>query len=422
MHPGQSTVRVSLKLTGLIVLESIRKIVLRVFSINQKYETLISFGFIVKNVYLCQCVNMDLSTLYKIFIDHSHERMSFIYHGNFQDDITSMVVDLSASGIGSGEQSWINNKVSFLIAECFQHVMQHNKHEDEPDIVRKSLFSIRDMIDSVYISSLNHIKKEQTGELASFIDHINELDKDELKKLYIQHLTADDAASKQSDLSLIEIARRSGNKLTYYFDVTDEQLAQFYFQVQLTLNKKVSRLHNRINYEISKSTYQLVSRHQIYMIHKGNFSQDMILPMIEMTEKNLDQKLDFHNKKRSFHILVELLQNISKHGYEMDGRREGVFMLSTEKGYFSIMAGNYIANSQIERIKLLLDFINDNQRDDVMEYYKGILRFGKPTEKGGAGVGLIDIMRNSAGKIDYRIYSVNASVSFYCIKVRISLS
>ncbi len=368
---------------------------------------------------------MDLSTLYRIFIDHSHESMSFIYHGDFHDDITGMIIDLSSSNLSNNEQGWVNNKVSFLIAECFQNILQQRGTEET--VGHKSLFSIRDISGSIYISSLSPIKKDQIEELSAFIDNINQLDKDQLKQLYLDYLTSDDQsqgngkARQSGGLGLIEMARKSGNKLAYYFD-TFEDLTLFYFQIQFNTKKKESQLQNRINYEISKQTYHLIKRHRIYMVHKGNFSQDTVFPIIEMAEKNLDKHLDPSNKKRTFHVLVELLQNISKHGYASNDLHEGIFMLTGEKGYFNILAGNYVENERVQKLKLILDFINFNTREDVIEYYKGVLRYGQPTEKGGAGIGLIDILRNSAGTLEYQIYKINEKLSFYCIKVRIGLT
>lgn len=364
---------------------------------------------------------MDFGTLYKMFIERRHEQMCFVYHGHFHDDVTGMVIDLSNSVLEYSRQSSINNKVSFLIAECFQNILRNTGNQPE-DSFDGGLFSISDVGESIYISSLGPIGQERIHDVVSFIDRINAMNKDELKQLYLSLLDTATTPQDQMKLSLIEIVRRSGNPVVYYTGEINDYHNLFYLQIQLNVGQKKSLLHNRINFEIAKNTFQQVQRQHIYIIHKGNFSHSMIMPIIEMTEKNLDQKVEFHNKKRSFHVLVELLQNISKHGYEMDGRREGIFALLGEKGYFSIMAGNYVANSQVERLKLLLDFINENQVDDVMEYYKAILRHGKPTERGGAGVGLIDILRNSKGKIEYRIYPVNAAISFYCIKIRISLT
>ena len=347
--------------------------------------------------------------------------MSFIYHGDFRDEITEMIVDLSSSNMSENQQGWINNKVSFLIAECFQNILkQPDMEESEGD--HKGVFSIRDITDTVFISSLNRIQSSYIEEMSAFIDNINGLNKEEVKQLYLNYLTKEDSSRNQNNLAMIEMARRSGNKLAYYFDTIDNSNSMFYFQLQFNPGKKTSLTHNRINFEITKQTYRMVKRHKIYMVHKGNFSQKTIFPIIEMAEKNLDKYLDLSSKKRSCHVLVELLQNISKHGYSEHGNTDGIFMLSGEKGYFYIQAGNYVENAHIEKLTLLLDFINNNERDDIIEYYKGILRYGKPTEKGGAGVGLIDILRNSHGSLQYRFFPINNIVSFYCIQVRIGLN
>lgn len=51
--------------------------------------------------------------------------------------------------------------------------------------------------------------------------------------------------------------------------------------------------------------------------------------------------------------------------------------------------------------------------------YKITLRQGKLSEKGGAGLGLIDIARESLDKINYKFYPADDKKSFFLMSVAI---
>jgi hypothetical protein len=66
-----------------------------------------------------------------------------------------------------------------------------------------------------------------------------------------------------------------------------------------------------------------------------------------------------------------------------------------------------------------LDQINAVSKDELRELYKKILNNEQFSEKGGGGLGFIDIARKSGQKLNYSFKAVNDNVSFFSFQINI---
>jgi transcriptional accessory protein Tex/SPT6 len=115
--------------------------------------------------------------------------------------------------------------------------------------------------------------------------------------------------------------------------------------------------------------------------------------------------------------LVEILQNISKHGYEIHKKKEGIFQIGFEGSKFHIGTGNFIANSEIDNLKEQIDSVNNQTKEELDDLYRKYLREGKTTKSGSAGLGLIDLARETTDAIKYEFSKVNDEYSFFSLTV-----
>jgi len=86
-----------------------------------------------------------------------------------------------------------------------------------------------------FIQTGNLIKTESLEHIKNNIDHLNMLDKKELRKLHKERLNAenDNPESKGAGLGLIEIARKSTAPIGYKFDERGEGLTYFTMYVEI---------------------------------------------------------------------------------------------------------------------------------------------------------------------------------------------
>ncbi|MGD1844338.1 MAG: SiaB family protein kinase [Salibacteraceae bacterium] len=364
---------------------------------------------------------MDIESTLRFYKQLEGDDLSFIYQGNFNDDITNRVIDLSERNMDSqGQHTRIIHRVSFLLAECFQNIVRYGEegHQDL-DNDTNGIFLTRHVGSKYYIISGNLILHEKVDELTKRLDDINTMGKDELKKLYLQVLSGGVFSDKGgAGLGLIEMARKSGEKLLYDFERINDTYAFFYLQISLKSDDAPS--HKAVSVANSRDIRKQVVGENILMIHRGDFNQDTFIPVLRMIENNMRDKLDKYSLKRMvYHVMVELLQNIYHHGKVIDDRRDGIFIVSAADSHYLIQAGNFIDNSEIEDFQRQLEIVNRLGRDELKELYKKTLAEGKVDEVNGAGLGLIDIRRDTTNPLEFTFLPIDDSTSFFSVSVRV---
>lgn len=94
-------------------------------------------------------------------------------------------------------------------------------------------------------------------------------------------------------------------------------------------------------------------------------------------------------------------------------------MISKKDDNFVIQTGNYVDNESAEDLEAKLDQINGMDKEELKKYYQDVLSNGQLSEKGTAGLGMIDIARKSGNKLEYLFLPVNESSRFFCLTIKI---
>lgn len=367
---------------------------------------------------------MNVPAVHNLFNNLHNDNLSFIYQGSFNDEITERIIDISESTISAlQEQTKISNKVSFLLAECFQNVIRHGDFSlSKMSPEATGIFVTRNIGKSYYISSANLIANKEVEGLRQKLEQLNKLTPEELKQLYLDVLTNNEYNNRGgAGLGLIEMARKSGQKLDFEFEEVDSEYSYFYLQIKLkNPDDSVSDSSEALNVNVAKEFHHIMLQDNIFIIHKGDFSQHTIVPILRMIEDNLHGQSEKNPiKKKVFHALVEILQNVSKHALEINGIREGIFLMGKKDNSFIVYTGNYMPTNKVEMLTEHIDNLNSMSKDELLELYKLTLHLGTSTMAGDAGLGLIDIARDSSDRLQYDFTRVNDKMTFYVLGVKI---
>jgi hypothetical protein len=162
----------------------------------------------------------------------------------------------------------------------------------------------------------------------------------------------------------------------------------------------------------------------LILVFQGDFTQETIKSILTMAERNLDSSgEDSAIKRKVFNVMVESLQNIVKHSDELvDGQirsHAAIFLIGREANRYSIMSGNPIRKENIANLQKKLDQINGLDKDGLKDLYKEIIKNTTISDKGGAGLGFVDMARKSGSKIEFSFPEMNAEYNFFCIKVNV---
>jgi Na+/phosphate symporter len=170
--------------------------------------------------------------------------------------------------------------------------------------------------------------------------------------------------------------------------------------------------------------YERMEEHNVMLSFKGEITSELLSSILQIMESKLDIIEETPKvKKKVFNVLVECLQNLYHHIDELDHSpvddNNAIFMIANHSGYYNILTGNHITNKHVPILKEKIDKVNELNKDELKAYYKEILNNGLMSEKGGGGLGMIDIARKSGQKLEYSFMSLNDEMSFFTLKVKV---
>jgi hypothetical protein len=137
----------------------------------------------------------------------------------------------------------------------------------------------------------------------------------------------------------------------------------------------------------------------INMAYDGQVTTKSIESILDLISQALiDAGIKTHLGK-SLRIAVEVLQNISKHSLQADNNKATILLYQTSEGIM-LAASNRISSPDRKRIEDIFEAISVIPESEYKSYFRKALSNSCLSEKGGAGIGLLDIVYRS-GKIPF---------------------
>jgi len=180
------------------------------------------------------------------------------------------------------------------------------------------------------------------------------------------------------------------------------------------------------NLDFSLSLFDAMQKDNLNYIYRGIFNQQITDSILALTETNLQtEEQSSKMKKRVYAIMVEGLQNVTRHQNEkqiIDDDNLGLFVIKRSTERYYITTGNSTEKTNIPVISKLIKKINSLDKDELKAYYKQVLSEGELSNKGGAGLGLIDMARKSGNKLSYRFLDINDLNTYFYLHTIPSLT
>jgi len=162
----------------------------------------------------------------------------------------------------------------------------------------------------------------------------------------------------------------------------------------------------------------------LIIVYEGEFTQEITKSVLAMAERNMDSIGESASVKRKvFNVMVESLQNIVKHAEDLNEQDEdglknnAIFILGKQANEYIVTSGNPVKNEVVQSLSSKLDKVNALDKDGLKELYKEIIKNGELSERGGAGLGFVDMARKSGEKLQYGFDPINDEFSFFALQV-----
>ena len=169
--------------------------------------------------------------------------------------------------------------------------------------------------------------------------------------------------------------------------------------------------------------YKQMKANDINLVYEGEITHEITKAFTSLAEKKLESEQESSSVQRKvFHVMVECLQNISKHAdteHRSPYGKRGIFMIYQGENEYSVITGNMVENNKKKGLEELLEKINSMTKEELNNLYKKQIREGALSDKQGAGLGFIDIARKTGEKLEYHFIDVDENYSFFILTTKI---
>ncbi len=176
------------------------------------------------------------------------------------------------------------------------------------------------------------------------------------------------------------------------------------------------------NLSFVKELSTKMRRHKFMLSYRGFVSEEITMSLLHLAERKLELDGTYTStKKKVFNVMVECLQNISKHTGENVPQKDSLFMVGKINDKYVIYSGNIIPNDKVLNLENKLQAVNVMSKEELTDIYRKLIVEASFSGKGNAGLGLIDIAKKSGNKLDYEFIKINEESSYFTLSTSINI-
>lgn len=170
--------------------------------------------------------------------------------------------------------------------------------------------------------------------------------------------------------------------------------------------------------------FERLHDNNIMLSFKGEVTFDLVKSILDIIEGRLEQiEPNLKIKRKVYNVLVECLQNLSHHIEETERKlsmsKTAILLIWSDQNSYKVGTGNLIPKEKIQVLNNRLEKINAVSKEELRALYKEVLNNQQFSEKGGGGLGFLDIARKSGQKLNYNFNVIDNDVAFFSLQIDI---
>ena len=168
--------------------------------------------------------------------------------------------------------------------------------------------------------------------------------------------------------------------------------------------------------DLTRTIHNKMVNERLMFVYRGQITENNSLSLLTLLENEMrDDSFGSAGRKRLFMFVLESLQNIAKHGdHDKHAGMSVVAYSKTDDGY-TITTGNIIPAANVSKLKNRLEEVNVLRPEEAKNLYRQILSTSGFSDKGGAGLGLIEMAVKTGNKLDYDFLPVDQDFSYFIL-------
>lgn len=169
-------------------------------------------------------------------MERNHILLSF--KGDITSELLTSILQIMESKLENlQEEPKVKKKVYNVLVECLQNLYHHMDEVDvtTSDKTRSAIFMIGRLDGKYTIITGNYIRSENVKGLDARLQEINTMSQEQLKEYYKKVLANGEMSAKGGGgLGMIDIARKTGEKLNYTFMPIDDKYSFFSLNIKIS--------------------------------------------------------------------------------------------------------------------------------------------------------------------------------------------
>lgn len=166
------------------------------------------------------------------------------------------------------------------------------------------------------------------------------------------------------------------------------------------------------------------SNKDIILQFKGHLNYDIIGELIGSLKDSMKiRQARYGLYKKLLTLLIESLENVVRYNHEIPSDGE-IFIenppelqIVFDGEYYILEISNIIYNADIPSLEEKISELNSFNKLKIKELYKATITDGKFSEKGGAGLGLIEMAKIIDSKMEYSFKALRNDISLFILKL-----
>ena len=180
----------------------------------------------------------------------------------------------------------------------------------------------------------------------------------------------------------------------------------------MTELQNIANFHDNFNHD------------KVILAYDGVLSKDIISAFLDRLRMDIEKTdVPKKEKKRFYSILVECIQNLSKHGNVSSiSDKHFLVIVENENDTLKVSTGNVIDIQKESALSELINTVNEKNKAELNEMYRHGIVHNELSKSGEASLGLIDIARKSTNKLKYRFKKIDETTSFFLFQTQIRIA
>ncbi|HVN58960.1 MAG TPA: SiaB family protein kinase [Bacteroidales bacterium] len=168
--------------------------------------------------------------------------------------------------------------------------------------------------------------------------------------------------------------------------------------------------------ELTRRIRDKMMMERLMFVYRGVVTNENSAALLMLLEKEMENaEFGFVGRKRLFMFVLESLQNVTRHSDHNAYAEMSLVVYSKTGTGYTVTTGNVIETERITDLRGKLDEINNLDAGEIRSVYRNMLSHSEFSNKGGAGLGLIEMAKKTGNKLDYDFIELDDKFSYFIL-------